>query len=283
MITISGVLVVVAIGMLVPGFLLDILWLVYASVGACLASAVCLVVGVFIGRSRGPARGRPAKGSTKTGASGKSPARGERRPAEKSAGKQGAGAAKSKAAKAESAKTKSVAVDDAPAEVVVVPGRLRYHLDSCRQVTGRETEELSVADARGQGYAACTSCRPDSVLAARAEASDAAATDDDDDDDNEADPDAAEDDAGADTETPGAADTAADDTEPDDAEADDTEPAVAGSAALVVAVVGQRRYHLEGCQVIVDAREDDAETRELDVAEARDDGLTACTVCRPST
>ncbi|MQA04667.1 MAG: hypothetical protein GEV07_18770 [Streptosporangiales bacterium] len=250
MIAISGVLVIVAIGLLVTGVLLtsDIyLWFIVASIVVSLASAVCLVVGVFIGRGHGPTRGRAAKGSSKAASS-----KEKRKGSGKSAAKRPAGAKKAEAP----------AAADESGEVVVVPGRLRYHLASCRQVAGRETEARTVGEARGEGYAACTACRPDSVLAARAEAAESAS-----------------DDAEADADTEPAEDDSA--AEPA-AEDDDGEP-VAVATTRVLVVEGQRRYHLATCQVIEDAKEDAAETTEHTVTEAREDGLTPCTVCGAPT
>ncbi|MQA17501.1 MAG: hypothetical protein GEV09_26425 [Pseudonocardiaceae bacterium] len=110
-------------------------------------------------------------------------------------------------------------------------------------MTRRATETLAVAEAREQGYLACTSCRPDAVLAARTE-----------------------DETETETETGGSA------AETGDGEA-------AAERVPVTVVTGQRRYHLRGCQVLQDAEEDDAETVETTPAAARGEGLTPCRVC----
>jgi len=52
--------------------------------------------------------------------------------------------------------------------VYVVPGRRRYHIDSCRQLAGRSKEELTFEEAREEGFSPCTACLPDTALAARA-------------------------------------------------------------------------------------------------------------------
>lgn len=292
MIAISGLLVLAAIALLIVGLVLSSFVLVYASIGVSLVSAVCWVVGVYLGRDQLRGRGGKSTRSAKTGAAAKGGKGGARkRPAaaskasgrktsgqraQRPAGRQGA------AAKGGSATT--VAPPD-DATVVVVPGRLRYHLSTCRQAGGRETEELELADAREQGYVACTACRPDSVLAARA---DQAAVDPDDPDAEDADADPADPEADpADSE---AEDSEAEDSDTEKAAADETaadETRVAETApddtARVAAVTGQRRYHLETCQVVQDARDDETEVRDLTVDEARDDGLTPCRVCGAPT
>ncbi|GII53952.1 hypothetical protein Pth03_23410 [Planotetraspora thailandica] len=50
--------------------------------------------------------------------------------------------------------------------VLVVPGRRRFHVANCRQLLGRETEELTCAEAREEGFSPCTTCLPD--MSARA-------------------------------------------------------------------------------------------------------------------
>jgi len=42
--------------------------------------------------------------------------------------------------------------------VVVIPGRRRFHLPSCRQVVGRQVEELTHEEAREEGFTPCTAC-----------------------------------------------------------------------------------------------------------------------------
>lgn len=45
--------------------------------------------------------------------------------------------------------------------VLVIPGRKRFHLPTCRQLAGRQTEELTYEEAREEGFTACTTCLPD--------------------------------------------------------------------------------------------------------------------------
>ncbi|MEU7885253.1 hypothetical protein AB0B54_07100 [Microbispora bryophytorum] len=45
--------------------------------------------------------------------------------------------------------------------VLVIPGRKRFHLATCRQLVGRETEELTHEEAREEGFTPCTTCLPE--------------------------------------------------------------------------------------------------------------------------
>lgn len=289
MIAISALLVLIAIVALAvgftgssldPGLATTGMILVYVSIGLCVVAGVLLVAGYVSGRrkttKRRPGRsgrtsGRKARGGAPRsgGGGGRTPESRRKAPTRKAA-KAGGRAA-----------TASGAVDlldgEVPGDagVVVVPGRLRYHLSNCRQVSGRDTEQLTVSEAREQGYVACTACRPDAVLAARAESEsqDAAVGS------------AEESATGSDTESADAesADTASADTESVDvadgqAESADTADGQA-EAARVLVVSGQRRYHVEGCQVVEDAREDGTDVTEESVPDAKERGLTPCRVC----
>jgi len=168
-IILSGVLVVVAIALLVTGIVtgntghevagLDGLKLIYVSIGVSIISALCLAIGVFLRRKElfGSAEPATAKGSAAS-RSGKT-----------------ARPAKAKARVGASEETvvvpaTSATALDVPAEtmVFVVPGRKRYHLETCRQLAGRDKEELTFVEAREEGFTACTACLPDTALAARA-------------------------------------------------------------------------------------------------------------------
>lgn len=208
MIILSGVLVVVAIALLVAGIVagngesadvlgLDALTVIYISIAVSIVSALCLAIGVFLRRKElfGTGAGAPPKAKKA-----KKPSRKERKAAAKAA-KSGAPAAPAKDAKddkqakdgaqpaaggktagaAPGAKeTRPSAVAPAtPADVpedalvYVIRGRRRYHLDTCRQLAGREKEkeELTYVEAREEGFTPCTACMPDTALAARAAAS----------------------------------------------------------------------------------------------------------------
>ncbi|PZG22413.1 hypothetical protein C1I98_36690, partial [Spongiactinospora gelatinilytica] len=48
--------------------------------------------------------------------------------------------------------------------VLVIPGRRRYHVAGCRQLAGRDHEELTYEEAREEGFSPCTTCLPDAAL-----------------------------------------------------------------------------------------------------------------------
>lgn len=197
MIILSGVLVVVAIALLVAGivagngdsaqvFGLDALVVIYISIAVSIVSALCLAIGVFLrrkelfgpGASPGPARpGKKAQKAKKD----KRAKRAESAPVAPAPAKDAQDAA---AAEPPAGPPADPADDEAeipaPAPAVDVPddalvfvvrGRKRYHLDTCRQLAGRDTEELTYAEAKEEGFSPCTACLPDTALAARAAAS----------------------------------------------------------------------------------------------------------------
>ncbi|GAA4500855.1 hypothetical protein GCM10023191_049890 [Actinoallomurus oryzae] len=175
MIILSGVLVVLAIALLVTGIVtgntghevagLDGLKLIYVSIGISIISALCLAIGVFLRRKElfGSAN---AETSAKKSAARSKTARPAKAKARVGAGEE-----------APVAVAPTTAVD-VPAEtsVYVVPGRKRYHLETCRQLAGRDKEELTYVEAREEGFTACTACLPDTALAARAAVTEAEST-----------------------------------------------------------------------------------------------------------
>lgn len=50
--------------------------------------------------------------------------------------------------------------------VVVLEGRLRFHLDDCRTVVGRSTSVLLQAEAEQSGMSACGICKPGALAPA---------------------------------------------------------------------------------------------------------------------
>ncbi|GII02441.1 hypothetical protein [Planobispora takensis] len=56
---------------------------------------------------------------------------------------------------------------DADAIVLVIPGRRRYHVAGCRQLAGREHEELTHEEAREEGFTPCTTCLPEFTAGAQ--------------------------------------------------------------------------------------------------------------------
>ncbi|MBW4720100.1 hypothetical protein [Saccharothrix obliqua] len=60
-----------------------------------------------------------------------------------------------------------LAVADLPDEVRVLDERPRYHLTGCTWLADRPSLALPVGEARQLGFTPCAACRPDSTLAAR--------------------------------------------------------------------------------------------------------------------
>ncbi|MFC4051499.1 hypothetical protein ACFOY4_17545 [Actinomadura syzygii] len=190
MIILSGVLVVVAIALLVAGivagngdsaqvFGLDALVVIYISIAVSIVSALCLTIGVFLRRKELFGTGAVTQPSRKARKADK-PKRAKGGKAVPPAGPPAAAAnargvpdARGPAADADDAVEVPAPPADVPddALVFVVRGRKRYHLDTCRQLAGRETEELTYAEAKEEGFSPCTACLPDTALAARAAAS----------------------------------------------------------------------------------------------------------------
>ncbi|WP_433377248.1 hypothetical protein [Streptosporangium sp. CA-115845] len=56
---------------------------------------------------------------------------------------------------------------DAEAIVLVIPGRKRYHVAGCRQLAGRDHEELTHEEAREEGFTPCTTCLPEPAAGSR--------------------------------------------------------------------------------------------------------------------
>ncbi|MET8047648.1 hypothetical protein ABZU75_08580 [Streptosporangium sp. NPDC005286] len=56
---------------------------------------------------------------------------------------------------------------DAGAIVLVIPGRKRYHVAGCRQLAGRDHEELTHEEAREEGFTPCTTCLPEPAAGSR--------------------------------------------------------------------------------------------------------------------
>jgi hypothetical protein len=168
-IILSGVLVVLAIALLVTGIVtgntgheiagLDGLKLIYVSIGVSIISALCLAIGVFLRR-------KELFGSVESETSAKrSAVSRSRKTARQAKAKARVGAGDEAPVPVASATATDVPADTS---VFVVPGRKRYHLETCRQLAGRDKEELTFVEAREEGFTACTACLPDTALAARA-------------------------------------------------------------------------------------------------------------------
>lgn len=173
MILVSVLLVAAAFGLLIAGsslFFAEIL-LVYVSIGTSLLAAVFLGVAAF--RRRGELAGSaPAEAP---GSSASPAGAGAAQGSADSGVAASAGSAAPTPTATTSPEARTAAVPTAPtagevpgdARVLAVPARHTYHTENCRQLRAREHHELSYTDAREQGYTACRSCMPDSVLAAR--------------------------------------------------------------------------------------------------------------------
>jgi hypothetical protein len=188
-IRISAALVVLAIALLAFGAVTANLPFVYAAIGVSVLAMILLGLGVFLQRDllrkgeRGPA------GDERAGESGEEP----EPVASPSAARSGAGssvttsspvpgsaavsghapapAGSSPQAAAEMGepapgngreRSSSAAGEDGPdGELVqVVPGRRRYHRPGCAFLARRVTEELTIDEAREEGFSACTTCFP---------------------------------------------------------------------------------------------------------------------------
>jgi hypothetical protein len=185
-IILSGVLVVVAIALLVAGIVagsgdsaqvlgLDALVVIYISIAVSLVSFVCLAIGVFLRRKElfgaVPAPAAPARKAR----SGRKDAKKDKKDKKKAA--KGERPAPDRTVPAKSpapVPDDDVEIPLQPANVpddalvYVVRGRRRYHLDTCRQLAGRDKEELTYVEAKEEGFSPCTACMPDTALAARA-------------------------------------------------------------------------------------------------------------------
>jgi hypothetical protein len=142
LIVVSGVLVVVALVFLVIGLFGSGTGMIWASIITSAVAAVFLLLGAL------QRRGAPAAATD----AGPAP-----------------DAAEHVTAVNVRPREEAPAMAAAVAEVSVVPGRPRYHVESCRFLTGRpDVETVPVDQAKAEGYTACGVCKPDAALAAAA-------------------------------------------------------------------------------------------------------------------
>ncbi|MFG3440423.1 hypothetical protein ACGF0J_24490 [Nonomuraea sp. NPDC047897] len=195
MILISAGLVLAAVILLIAGFVLAKVYLIMWSIVASVLSALFLVIGAFLrrhelfpggGQAAGPAT--PPAGLVPPGV-----AHGQTAPhaptgPHATTGPQGrppgqtgpAGAPQSRHPRAPqptvtmpqtapaTAPRRPAARGISPdAIVLVIPGRKRYHVPGCRQLIGRDHEELTYEEAREEGFTPCTACLPDAALGGR--------------------------------------------------------------------------------------------------------------------
>ncbi len=149
MIVISGALVLVALVLLVIGLIDPNLGFVYASIGVSLASFAFLVVGI-LQRRKEDVPGTEAAAVETAPSTAAEPEGVSTLPTilRKAAGR------------AEEAAPEAVSAGS----VLVVAGRPRYHAEGCRYLTGKDADEVGIADAREEGFTACGVCKPDDNL-----------------------------------------------------------------------------------------------------------------------
>lgn len=206
MILVSAALVLAAIVLLIAGVVLGTPPLVMWSIVVSVLSAVCLLIGALLRRHElFPAGGRAAEGTAPTPQGSSVPQLAHAGAVSGAYGPTLAGAPAHPVATPmvaappvthhgalpphpfppQPAQTGPIARPSAvpgrglapDAIVLVIPGRKRFHLATCRQLVGRETEELTHEEAREEGFTPCTTCLPE-ISARMAEAEEAALRDD---------------------------------------------------------------------------------------------------------
>jgi hypothetical protein len=263
LIVVSGVLVLVALVFLVIGLLGDGLGFIWASIITSVVAGVFLLLGAL------QRRGAPVPAAD--------------------AGPAGADTAERVTAVNVRPREEAAAAEPAAALVSVVPGRPRYHVESCRFLTGRpDVEQVGVDQARTEGYTACGVCKPDAALEAAA----AAATPE-----AEPEPDAevttllepapakkapAKKAAAATRSSRAAATATAEPAAPAKKAAAKTAvaakaPAKAATGAQVVVIPDRGKFHIETCRFVKDV----PGTLTISKATAKRQGYTACGVCKP--
>ncbi|MBB2912871.1 hypothetical protein FHS43_004166 [Streptosporangium becharense] len=188
MILISAGLVLTAIVLLIAGFVLTKPFLVMWSIAVSVLSAVFLVIGallrrheLFPGASAGASPPQPPQGPLPPGAVPAPHGVPNRPPAPHGMVPPGVPQAAVVPPGVPQAATvppqprrgpaagPATAVKQgglgAEAIVLVIPGRKRYHIAGCRQLAGRDHEELTHEEAREEGFTPCTTCLPEFTAA----------------------------------------------------------------------------------------------------------------------
>lgn len=184
MIAISGLLVVVAFVTLIVGVFQNGLSLIYVSIAASLAAAVSLGMGVVRGRPKAvavagsetlgtwggtatPVLDRPAE-DTYTDEAPVTALEDEPttqvlrldEPEEAEAAPEAPARSRSTGSRARKT-TAAKSTSRASAQtVVVVPGRDKFHKETCRYAKGQVTQSMTKAEAKKEGYVACGVCKP---------------------------------------------------------------------------------------------------------------------------
>lgn len=195
MIAVSGVLVLVAFVTLVVGIFQSGLELIYVSIAASVLAGVSLATGVLKTRPKAVAVGPEPLGTwgatatvspTPEPSTMEEPApitsvlsleepsetavvdRAEEEeaegpyaaPAPAARTRRAPAAAKKAAGAAKKAPAKKAAASRSAGTVVVIPGRDKYHKNSCRYAKGEATQTIAKATAKKEGYVACGVCKP---------------------------------------------------------------------------------------------------------------------------
>ncbi|WP_214327801.1 hypothetical protein [Nonomuraea sediminis] len=159
MIFISAGLVLAAVVLLIAGFVLGAPYLIMWSIVVSVLSALFLVIGAFLRRHELFPSGERA-------ATPPAPPAGLVPPAVQQ-GPVGASRAQSATIPAPTPRRPTTRGISPDAIVLVIPGRKRYHVPGCRQLAGRDHEELTYEEAREEGFTPCTTCLPDAALGGR--------------------------------------------------------------------------------------------------------------------
>ncbi|MFI6497566.1 hypothetical protein [Nonomuraea typhae] len=168
MILISAGLVLAAVVLLIAGFVLAKPFLIMWSIVVSVLSALFLVIGALLRRHELFPGGRAGATATPP-----DPKFGHPQPPH--AGQAPVGMPPSPQRPPTPRQTAPQPVPRRPAGggiapdaiVLVIPGRKRYHVPGCRQLIGRDPEELTFVEAREEGFSPCTSCLPDAALGGR--------------------------------------------------------------------------------------------------------------------
>ncbi|MEV4798897.1 hypothetical protein AB0K18_02690 [Nonomuraea sp. NPDC049421] len=167
-------MVLAAVVLLIAGFVLAKPFLIMWSIVVSVLSALFLVIGAFLRRNElfpgggqaaapaTPPKGLmpPAQPYTQTGPMAQQPPP-QSRPHPQAPQQR-------TATVPAPAPRRPAAAGIAPdAIVLVIPGRKRYHVPGCRQLAGRDHEELTYEEAREEGFTPCTTCLPDAALGGR--------------------------------------------------------------------------------------------------------------------
>ncbi|MDQ6650213.1 MAG: hypothetical protein M3Z02_08870 [Actinomycetota bacterium] len=171
MLVISGALVLVALVLLIIGIVSSGILLVYMCIGVAIVAFICLLVSVLQTRGSAP-RSLAFLVRRRQGEAGKQATSSDDDDTPAPVPSPAARARHSREEPPEPPQeTEPAAITDAArasgGDVLVVPGRPRYHLSGCRYLAGKGGESRPVEAARTEGYSPCGVCKPDETLAER--------------------------------------------------------------------------------------------------------------------